>query len=1114
MDSVLIKTITSGDPDVRDRDVHLLLGAMPVGRAVEECEALETFRRSSENLYERVRACLFLYAAYRFHLQEARGVVRTGTVPYEGYEDLLERRFEEAIGRFREAMKRDGPNGAIFSALAEAYRHLGFQTLADQVRRSVRASRGNQWMFRVGHCLDHSVRIRPELLRRDPDRMLYPVLCERTPVRLDLSHSGWSDIFFLGMDYPEGARVVNISVDLGVYGRDACVRPPIATYVRVLDEPVLRLTSVDLEQTKDVSRLDDLFNFGNDYLGLLKAGVIASGLVPPSFEGSGQEPAEILARVVGPGLGLELVTQVNDIPKGSRLAVSTNLLASEIALLMRATGQTRNLVGPLEEDERRLVASRAILGEWLGGSGGGWQDSGGIWPGIKIIRGVVAGNGDPEYGVSRGCLLPRHELLGPDRVSAEVREALASSVILVHGGMAQDVGPILEMVTEKYLLRVGPEWRARGELHHIFDELVANLHRGDVRGIGACATRNWDGPLKTIIPWVTNHFTETIIRRVRERLGGHFWGFLMLGGMSGGGMAFFVAPEKKAAFREELLKIMGEAKRDLEDALPFAMDPVVYDFRINDEGSVARLHCGADASMPPRYYAVQMPALSRLPRERISPVRRADLDNFANRAEDPAELLRTLRVMVNHLFPPPVSVAETGVDARAEAIARIKREHGFDPVQHEQIRDDLTRGRIGLARNRLAADTEIRDVEPGDVVDLEAGAADDATRTGVEAIRGGEVAVVSLAAGVGSRWTRGAGVVKAANPFVFIDGRHRSFMEIHLAKSRRTAARFGIELPHVFTTGFLTHEPIARHLRLNGNYGYPGPLLLSPGRSIGMRLVPMVRDLHFLWEELPQETLDEHKQKMRENVRRALIDWARERGEASDYLDNVPLQCFHPPGHWYEVPNMLRNGVLAQMLAERPALKYLMVHNIDTLGADVNPEVLGVHIRGGHCLTFEVIARRIDDRGGGLARVNGRVRLLEGLAQPRESDEFRLSYYNSMTTWVDIDRLLGVFGLTRESLAGPESALVERIRAVGSRLPTYVTIKEVKRRWGHGQEDVFPVSQTEKLWGDMTSLPDVSCGYVVVPRVRGRQLKDVAQLDAWVNDGSLDYVKRLCDFAR
>ena len=50
------------------------------------------------------------------------------------------------------------------------------------------------------------------------------------------------------------------------------------------------------------------------------------------------------------------------------------------------------------------------------------------------------------------------------------------------------------------------------------------------------------GRSKQIIPWVTNLFTETIIRQARELLGADFWGFLMLGGMSGGGMAFFVAP--------------------------------------------------------------------------------------------------------------------------------------------------------------------------------------------------------------------------------------------------------------------------------------------------------------------------------------------------------------------------------------------------------------------------------------------------------------------------------------------------------------------------------------------------------------------------------------------
>src|SRR5262249_42204058 len=161
----------------------------------------------------------------------------------------------------------------------------------------------------------------------------------------------------------------------------------------------------------DVATLEELFNFGNDYLGLVKAGVIASGLVPPSFEGNGSRLGDILAHVVRPGDGLGGGSKVNGIPQGWRLAVSTNLLASLIALLMRATGQARNLVGPLDPDEARVVVSRAILGEWLGGSGGGWQDSGGIFPGIKLIQGVAAGEDDPEWGISRGRLLPGHELI-------------------------------------------------------------------------------------------------------------------------------------------------------------------------------------------------------------------------------------------------------------------------------------------------------------------------------------------------------------------------------------------------------------------------------------------------------------------------------------------------------------------------------------------------------------------------------------------------------------------------------------------------------------------------------------------------------------------------------
>jgi hypothetical protein len=118
-----------------------------------------------------------------------------GMIPFKGFEHLLHRRFEEALDQFLLAQEKGGPSDALSSALAAVYQRIGFQTLADQVRRSVRSVRGNQWMFRMGHPADHPLRLRPELLKRGEDGA-YPVLRESTPVRMDLSHSGWSDIFF------------------------------------------------------------------------------------------------------------------------------------------------------------------------------------------------------------------------------------------------------------------------------------------------------------------------------------------------------------------------------------------------------------------------------------------------------------------------------------------------------------------------------------------------------------------------------------------------------------------------------------------------------------------------------------------------------------------------------------------------------------------------------------------------------------------------------------------------------------------------------------------------------------------------------------------------------
>ena len=1099
--NAFIEIILSDQPEIRDQSLLDYCETLDEARLLQSCEALETFWKTTDNLYYRVRALFFLYAIHRFVLPERSGCDRFGPIPYAAYQHLLSRRYKEAITTFTQADFRPRLNDTIASGMAHSYMQLGLQYLADQVRRCVRGVVGNQWMFRIGHPLDFPLKIRPELLA---DKGGFPILNERTAVRMDLSHSSWSDIFFLGMDRPEFAKVINISVDLALRGYGDGPQPPVQAFLRVIDEPVIRLVSIDLECQANITTFSEIFDFGRDYLGLLKAAVIASGLVPPGMEGSEEPLSVLLERMIGPGLGFELVSSVDNIPKGSRLAVSTNLLAALIAVCMRATRQVRALTGPLAENERRLIAARAILGEWLGGSGGGWQDSGGVWPGIKLIEGCLAEEGDKEYGVSRGKLLPKHTVFDEDSISPEAREKLQNSLILVHGGLAQNVGPILEMVTERYLLRTTDDWEARLESLRITKSSLDALKAGDIKRLGQLTTEHFFGPLKRIIPWASNAFTESVIAQVKKALGNSFWGFWMLGGMSGGGMGFIVKPEKQEIAKTIIHDILLKTKKQMEYALPFAMDPVIYDFSINGDGSTARWA----EFFPSSYYRFRLNGLLQLKPDQRNRTDHHDLECISRGLSNEGWLAGVGMELLSGLLP---DMRSSGKGNQTEkTLDELLEENGFDAVEHAAIRSELLSGKIGIAQNRLRPSTKIEDVQDEDLLTINP--ASSALEQATQCIKDGKVAIVTLAAGAGSRWTQGAGVVKALHPFAYMEGTHRNFMEVHLAKSRRIMERYGVHPAHVFTTSYLTHEPIAEWFDQVYDQQKKDPVYLSRGRSVGLRLVPTLEDLHFAWEVLPQQQLDEQSEKVRRSVRKALMDWAEKTGPASDYRDNLPLQCMHPVGHWYEVPNMLLNGTMLRMLEAQPDIEYLMIHNIDTLGASLDPAVLAAMIESGNDLMFEVISRRIDDHGGGLARIDGKLRLVEGLAMPSEKDEFKLRFYNTATAWVNLSKLLQAFELKREDLADAVKVR-EAVRNFGARMPTYITIKEVKKRWGRGHEDIYPVLQFERLWGDMSAVSELQTAFVKVDRQRGQQLKEQAQLDGWLRDGSSDYIRSLCSWS-
>jgi len=138
--NIFIETITSKKPKLRNRSFFDLCKGKSANTLLGELAELEDFRKSTDSLYDRVRACLFLHGTYRFFLQQHKDLPATGEIPFIGFEHLLNRRFEEAISSFQLSLNIEGASGTLMSALAEAYHQRSFQILADQVRRSVRSA--------------------------------------------------------------------------------------------------------------------------------------------------------------------------------------------------------------------------------------------------------------------------------------------------------------------------------------------------------------------------------------------------------------------------------------------------------------------------------------------------------------------------------------------------------------------------------------------------------------------------------------------------------------------------------------------------------------------------------------------------------------------------------------------------------------------------------------------------------------------------------------------------------------------------------------------------------------------------------------------------------------
>lgn len=275
---------------------------------------------------------------------------------------------------------------------------------------------------------------------------------------------------------------------------------------------------------------------------------------------------------------------------------------------------------------------------------------------------------------------------------------------------------------------------------------------------------------------------------------------------------------------------------------------------------------------------------------------------------------------------------------------------GFDPARLEAWAKTIGVDRD--RRNRLSG--KVEPPYPGDLAELPAEGTPQRAAyhaRGMEALRGGEVALCVLAGGMA---TRMGGVVKA-----LVDALPgRTFLDLRLAENAHVSALAGRRLPLWMMTSEATDGPLRAALgaRIDPDY------LTTFEQFVSLRLTPEGTLFH-------------------------------EHDHPSVYAT----------GHG-DLPDALRQSGLLQRFLDRGG-RTVWIANIDNLGASVDPVLLGFHLEHGGPVTVELVDKVGSDRGGGPVRWNGRRLITEEFRFPVGFDPATVPVFNTNTFLVSAPAL-------------------------------------------------------------------------------------------------------------
>jgi galactokinase/mevalonate kinase-like predicted kinase len=337
----------------------------------------------------------------------------------------------------------------------------------------------------------------------------------RCPARLDLG-GGWSDTPPYSLEY--GGCVINAAVDLNG-------QPPIHVYARLTEEPVIRISSIDLGKSIRLGELEELLDFrsATSEFGLAKAALAISGFSPAAAAW----PAGITLRGMLEhfGGGIDLTT-LAAIPKGSGLGTSSIVGAALLAVVQRTMGRT---LGRQELFHGVLRLEQALT------TGGGWQDQvGGVVDGVKVISAEAGLVPDPRIHY----------------VPADVLDPAANggATLLYYTGITRVAKNILQQVVGRYLDRDRQAMATLRQIHALPPHLSDAMARKDLPSFGRLIDLAWRLN-KQLDPNSSTPQIEAMLDRARPHLNG-----AKLLGAGGGGFLLLVckSPADAVAVRQDL----------------------------------------------------------------------------------------------------------------------------------------------------------------------------------------------------------------------------------------------------------------------------------------------------------------------------------------------------------------------------------------------------------------------------------------------------------------------------------------------------------------------------------------------------------------------------------